>query len=274
MRAIRRKNIGEALLLSLFLPAGCVLAITLEPTGPLDRRSLDRWKDFARARGLPVRFGVGAGRSLESLLGDCRGVITTSIKEGFGFAFLEPWTAGLPLHGRYLGETCPDFAEAGVRLEHLYRRIAVSLSRVDGVALERKRQACRRARLAAYGIDEGAVTASRPAGDTVDFGALSEDLQQEVLAATMESAALRARLLDDNPALAAAFSGALPQEVIEGNRGAVLEAFSLEATARRLLEIYRRATAAAVRHSIDKAALVRELNAEEGSLLLCPASYE
>ncbi len=272
VRAIRRKNVGEALLLSLFLPAGSRLAITLEPTGPLDRRSYDAWKGFSEARGLGVGFGVGVGRSLESLLSDCRAVVTTSVREGFGFAFLEPWTAALALHGRYLRETCPDFADAGLSLDHLYRIIRVPPWWVDRDLLERKRQRCRQARLAAYGIAGGSD--SRPASGDLDFGSLSEDLQRDVLTAVLESPARRKRLLDDNPALGGALAAGLPPELIEANRRAVLEEFSLEATASRLLSAFRQAAERPVRQSIDKAALVRELNAGDAPLLLCPDSYE
>lgn len=271
VRAIRRKNVGEALLLSLFLPAGCRLAITLEPTGPLDRRSYGEWKAFAGSRGLGVGFGVGAGRSLESLLGDCRAVVTTSVREGFGFAFLEPWTAGLALHGRYLQETCPDFADAGLSLDHLYRSIRIPAPWVDRAALERKLEACRQARLAAYGIEGRGVPLS--ASGDLDFGSLSEDLQRGVLTGVLDSPARRKRLLDDNPALGGALTTGLPQELIEANQRAVLEAFSPEATAARLLWAYRHAAERPVRHSIEKARLVRELNAGDAPLLLCPSSY-
>jgi hypothetical protein len=263
VRAIRRKNIGEALLLSLFLPAGRRIGVTLEPTGALDRRSYEGWKAFARERSLPVSFGIGAGRTLDSLLADCAGVITTSIKEGFGFAYLEPWTAGLALHGRYLPEVCPDFREAGLALDHLYEGVRVTLSRDEAEALARKRRLCL----------PGAAAPADGAGDA-DFGDLSEDLQRQALERVLESAAARARLLEANPALAGALRARLPREVVEANRKVVLERFSLEAAGAALAGAYRAVLDHPVRHALDKAVLLRELGGSARSLLLCPASYE
>ncbi len=229
VRAIRRKNIGEAVLLSLFVPDGCAIGVTLEPTGALDRQSCDAWKAFARERSLPIRFGIGEGRTLDSLLAGCRGVITTSIKEGFGFAYLEPWTAGLALHGRYLPEVCPDFRQAGLALDHLYQGIRVTLSRDEADVLARKRRLCLPGALARAG---GVADA--------DFGDLSEDLQRRALERVIESTAARTRLLDDNPALAGALRAGLPREVVAANRKIVLERYSLEATGAALAEAYRR----------------------------------
>jgi glycosyltransferase involved in cell wall biosynthesis len=102
---------------------------------------------------------------------------------------------------------------------------------------------------------------------------LSEDLQRQVVAAALDDPKKRTRLLEDNPAVAAIFAGDPQPGLIRENRRAVLERFSIEATGARLLEIYKEATGRAVRQSIDKAALVRELNTGDLPLLLCPESY-
>jgi hypothetical protein len=260
VRAIRRKNVGEAVLLSLFVPDGCEIGVTLEPTGALDRRSYEAWKAFARERSLPIRFGIGVGRTLDSLLAGCRGVITTSVKEGFGFAYLEPWTAGLPLYGRYLPEVCPDFREAGLALDHLYRDVRVTLSPAEAEVLARKRRLC--------------APGGPPPAAEADFGCLSEDLQRRTLARVIESAAARARLVESNPALAAALRSGLAAEVVEANRQVVLSRFSLASAGAALAEAYRGVLGRPVRHSIEKAALLRELAGSSRSLLLCPASWE
>jgi hypothetical protein len=270
VRAIRRKNIGEAVLLSCFLDRGSHIAVTLEPTGPLDRGSCDGWKSFAAGRGLPVRFGAGIERGLDELLAEARGVITTSIKEGFGFAFLEPWTAGLPVYGRWLDETCPDFADAGVRLEHLYRSIEVPVGWVDSGALAARRRRCREAALAAYGL-EGREAGHAPR-DTVDFGLLSEDLQQQIVAVVLDDPGRRAALAERNPWIVTAGEVPMPGDVVADNQRVVLEQFSLEATARRLAGVYERVLTAPIRQTVDKRALARAFNRRNPSLLLCPSS--
>src|SRR5690606_29176205 len=46
VRAIRRKNIGEAMLLSLFFPDRLPLSITLPPNSAADRKPYDFWRRF------------------------------------------------------------------------------------------------------------------------------------------------------------------------------------------------------------------------------------
>jgi glycosyltransferase involved in cell wall biosynthesis len=130
VRAIRRKNIGEAVLLSLFV-GGDDVGVTLEPTGSRDVESYEKWRSLVRVRGLRVRFALGVGRDYAEVLRQARCMITTSIKEGFGFSYLEPWTAGLMLHGRRLPGICDDFEARGIDLSSLYERLDVPLSLID-----------------------------------------------------------------------------------------------------------------------------------------------
>ena len=51
IRAIRRKNIGEALLLSLFFKDREALYITLPPNSPADIKFYRKWKDFVKRSG-------------------------------------------------------------------------------------------------------------------------------------------------------------------------------------------------------------------------------
>jgi glycosyltransferase involved in cell wall biosynthesis len=52
-------------------------------------------------------------------------VITTSILEGFGFVYIEPWYAGTAVIGRDLPLVTEDFNKAGMDLGHLYRVLMV-----------------------------------------------------------------------------------------------------------------------------------------------------
>jgi glycosyltransferase involved in cell wall biosynthesis len=124
VRAIRRKNIGEALLLSLYIPRGRTVAITLPPVGK-DSQKYRRWVDFAAELGLPVEFALGTNHRLEELFGSALCALTTSVKEGFGFSFLEPWTAGRGLMGRRIDYVCRDFEQAGVCFDSLYSSIEI-----------------------------------------------------------------------------------------------------------------------------------------------------
>ncbi|RYD26131.1 MAG: hypothetical protein EOP87_23255, partial [Verrucomicrobiaceae bacterium] len=57
-RAIRRKNLGELLLLSMFAPEGARFAVTRVPEDPAARAIHDHWKWLAEEMELPVHFGV------------------------------------------------------------------------------------------------------------------------------------------------------------------------------------------------------------------------
>ena len=106
VRAIRRKNIGEAILLSLFLKQGQNLVITLPPNSPADIKSYRAWKAFAQEQDINVGFDQGLNKEFEDLVLSAESLITTSISEGVGFSFLEPWLFGKLLWVRRLSDIC------------------------------------------------------------------------------------------------------------------------------------------------------------------------
>lgn len=68
--------------------------------------------------------------SLSDAYAACRAVLTTSILEGFGFVFLEPWTAGKFLIGRNINDVTYDFKTyAGLAFDTLYNKLTVD--RID-----------------------------------------------------------------------------------------------------------------------------------------------
>ncbi len=60
-----------------------------------------------------------------ALLTAAHALVTTSVAEGFGLAFLEPWLANRPLFGRKLPEVTEGNKKAGVNLASLYTRLDV-----------------------------------------------------------------------------------------------------------------------------------------------------
>jgi hypothetical protein len=53
-------------------------------------------------------------------------IITTSVLEGFGFAYLEPWILDRPVIGRSIPFITPDFQLKGIKLGHLYTVLFVA----------------------------------------------------------------------------------------------------------------------------------------------------
>lgn len=277
VRAIRRKNLGEALLLTLFFPDGCSLGITRDPTDPLDLLPFRAWQDIAAAERLPVRFGLGEGRNLEQLFAETRAVLTTSVQESFGMTFLEPWTAGIEVQGRLLPETCADFTAEGVRLDHLYTGLRVPVALLDADAFRSRWLACYRRRLACYGLEpdvgEGeAFLDDLLAPGSLDFRLLGEDLQSRVLLEAVAGRRARRRLLELNPFLDTLFRVPLPEQTTQSNREAVESGYSLQRAGARLWDAYQSVLDTPVRHAIDPRVLARAFNSPDKILLLqCPS---
>ncbi len=259
VRAIRRKNIGETILLSLFFENKETLAITLPPNSEADMPGYESWKEFTARHRLPVIFEASSGRSFSELVAAAAFMVTTSITEGFGFAFLEPWTAGKALIGRKLPALCADFEQAGMRLAHLYSRLAVPADWLPAEDFRSKvRQAATEA-CRAFNLTPAEPVAERFAAaadsPTVDFGLLDEALQQRVIKRVLTDPAARRRLKKQNPVLSALKSGG-DDTIINHNDHVVRWAYNSETAGDQLMAAYRAVAEKPVRQHIDKQKLL------------------
>jgi hypothetical protein len=260
VRAIRRKNLGEALLLSLFLDPALRLAVTQPPNSPADIASYRDWVRWANEHRLPVDFEAGRRDAFSSLVGAAASMVTTSITEGFGLSFLEPWTAGKLLWGRRLADVCPDYEGNGIRLNALYERIDVPLAWFDTELFRRHwRAAVSRAAVGfghvidPTGADQALIRLT--GGETMDFGLLSERFQRQVLNRLVHNPSAKAALIRLNPWLAHPGRVVDPSTLIENNRRAVLDHYGMDGYGERLLRIYHEVSSLVVHHCIDKTAL-------------------
>ena len=241
-RAIRRKNLGEFLLWAALAPSGDRFATTLAPENPAHLPVYDRWRAFARELALPVEFGIGTSSSLPfaELVLSARRLVTTSVAEGFGMAFLEPWLFRRSVLGRNLEEITVDFTRAGIDLTALYPRLGVPVEWIDSTLLREKVADRLERSWQVYGrdIEEDSVEEtlrSAVEGGRIDFGRLDEPLQEEVI-----------RRLAETPSAATEISPsrleseAVEVSVIRRNEDVVRQQFGLSAYGDRLLEIYRR----------------------------------
>lgn len=258
-RAIRRKNLGEWLLWSAVAGPGRRFQVTLAPRNPEHRPVYDAWVAWAVARDLPVAFEVGAsGAPFDELLRRARAAGTVSVGEGFGLAFLEPYALGVGVTGRNLPEITADFAEAGIRLDHLYNALRVPEAWLDVDALRGRLNDALQATWAAYGrtpsrdaLDELWHAMSSPEG--IDFGRLDEVEQRRVIQRLLDHPGERSRL---NPE-------GLPEADdparIESNRQAIRQAFNLDRYADRLLALYEAAMLGRPREPsrLDSASILR-----------------
>ncbi|MBM9538257.1 glycosyltransferase family 4 protein [Desulfobulbus alkaliphilus] len=187
-RAIRRKNLGEFLLWSALAPPGQRFAVTSAPENPGEWKRYARWKDVAAELGLPLQFeAVGpAGPGFVELLHRAEAAITTSVAEGFGMAFLEPWHLGVPVCGRDLPEITAGFREDGIIVPWSYQRLEVPLSWPGAEQVRTAAWRGLRSTLADYGRSPGPDDLERLLtawihDGRVDYGRLHEPMQEEIL---------------------------------------------------------------------------------------------
>jgi glycosyltransferase involved in cell wall biosynthesis len=252
-RAIRRKNIGEFLLWSALGQPGDRFATTLAPTHPGELKMYRRWVTLAAELKLPVAFETGVGSDLPfgRMLASAHAVVTTSVAEGFGLVFLEPWLASRPLLGRNLPGITGDFTEEGVDLRHLYERLWVPLDWAGAEAFRRSLEAgLRKARDAyrqpttAQHVD--AAIAASMKNEMVDFGKLDEALQEKVVRHAVAERSLEASLVFPK------------RDTVSLNRETVERRYNLLAYGERLHAIYQAvlASAASEEAPLDAAALL------------------
>jgi FMN phosphatase YigB (HAD superfamily)/glycosyltransferase involved in cell wall biosynthesis len=194
IRGIRRKNIGELVLLSALAPLGTWFAVSRAPLNPEAIPIHEQWQKFAKLHRLSIEFDVverlapaaDAGNDFESWVARATHFVTTSVAEGFGLPFLEAIAHGKPLIGRNLPHLTKDHACHGITHGHLYDRLLIPVDWIDltilrdhlSMDLERNYRAYRRP-LPVGIIDTTLSTLSQ--GDLLDFGNLPESLQQSVI---------------------------------------------------------------------------------------------
>jgi hypothetical protein len=261
VRGIRRKNLGEILLLSQFLPDHLKLGITLPPNSPKDIDIFAIWTELARRLNLPVLFNLGEKEDFTTVLGRTRFVITTSIKEGFGFSYLEPWTIGKEVRGRYLSAVCPDFEEKGVHFSHLYKKLLIPLECFDSESfISRWKEGLERW-AGQFDViitdDEIRENIERRLIDgSIDFGLLDEEAQTQVIESISSNSLLIGKIEKINLWLKDFFKdthGNRDREVhvIEENRKIILNTYGPDNYRKNLLSIYKKVKRH-VPHGVEK----------------------
>jgi len=272
VRAIRRKNIGEAILLSLFTGENQI-AITQPPNSITDFIPYNAWKNFVELNRINIIFEAGLKSDFELLTASSKFMISTSITEGFGFSFLEPWLSGKLLIGRKLSSICTDFENNAIKLDHLYSNLFIPLDLINNDELYNLWSSCifKNCRRFCFSIDKDTVDSAFEKitqNKSIDFGLLNESFQKEVILCLLSDSSLKKNLINLNPFLADPGNIHDKEHLIEHNNNSIRRNYINDDMKDRLLEIYNTVKTDVVNQTINKERLFEKfLNLDKFSLL-------
>ncbi len=125
VRGITRKNLGEYILLSVLFAEAYVFVVTQPPKNPKELPQYKSWKVFCEKENMPLIFEAGVKTNFPKLMHAADICFTTSVLEGFGMVYLEPWLFDTPVAGRNLPSVTDDFFATGIKLDALYNGLLV-----------------------------------------------------------------------------------------------------------------------------------------------------
>lgn len=272
LKLMRRKNNIESLLLLIvfnYIKDEYQLLITLEGHSGRDAAYADMFKEFVKKYKLPVVIGLGreiisasesrrfedgnvAEFNLVDIFALSRAVITTSILEGFGFAFVEGWLTDKPVIGRKIPYVCQDFEDNGLNLSHMYKKMWIPLNWIANpkkriIQLYFKEANALRKKQGMRTISEKDIhkhfmkyKCKRMQNKVyIDFKELNAKMQFEIVEKILNSKHLIEELLLANPTIEKMYSilEKNPTSLISHNKKVVKKYYSLEAKAKRLRNI-------------------------------------
>lgn len=204
VRAIHRKNIGEFILLSVLFRKQASWLLTQPPKNPAEIPEYNRWKTFCNRLEIPVIFEAGTIIDFDDLIPAADLCITTSMLEGFGLAFMEPWLAGVPVAGRKLENCTEDLTGNGIRFPLLYDRFIVTFKT-----------------------------------ERTDFKDLNQTQQQNIIKDIIRNPLKETEIRKLNPFLNDFFKP-VPEEMIESNRQIIAAKYSPEVYGQQLYGLYKK----------------------------------
>jgi glycosyltransferase involved in cell wall biosynthesis len=219
------------------------VAITL-PSSEKDAAVYRRWRALAAELDLPVEFELGLKQELPELLGTAVCALSTSVIEGFGFSFLEPWTAGRGIFGRRIGYVCDDFEEEGIRFDGLYPSLDIPSDYIFSGSLKRKMEDAMTGICHSFGLKAPPRLVRMMSEDlsnpsALDFGRFDEEIQESLIRLLKVNHAAKQDVLRSNPALEKIGGYEPGEDLVEANRQAIAEKYGRERILAVLLDIYR-----------------------------------
>lgn len=242
VRGIRRKNVGELLLLSRWGNENRYMGLTLKPATPMERRSYDRWKSVAAEVSRRTVFGAGEHPELTFLqnVSAADYIVSTSVAEGFGMAFLEPWLLGRGVIARRLNTVAGDFEDSGVVLSSFYESIPIPGNKAW--ITECKREILDAQREAWCNLPEAfQPKLQMPVGEpeeTIDFAKLTPHRQIKVLQQMESDRGFEVAAKELSQPLVQLLEQEFDDAVLISNAAVVTETYGAKKIGEALLHIY------------------------------------
>jgi glycosyltransferase involved in cell wall biosynthesis len=204
VRVIKRKNIGEFILLAHLFAGQFHWMVTQPPKNPVEIEHYEKWKAFCQKYLIDIIWEAGTKVKFEELLAASHYCISTSIREGFGMVYLEPWLMDTPVFGRNIDYVTKDFLESGIEFPLLYEQLVVSFN-----------------------------------GKETDFANLDETSKMDLIAGTISDHKSKDIILQKNISLKR-IKVSLPKDIINKNKQIIKNKYSLEKYGERLHGIYEK----------------------------------
>ena len=243
VRGIRRKNVGEFVLLSRWLPPSMHSGLTICPVTAAEKRSYQRWHALARTLAPNAHFDAAhhTGLTFAQSLSASSFVLSTSVAEGFGMAFLEPWLMGKRVVARRLKNVVGDFESSGMNLAQFYQSVLIPGSK--SWLQECRSEVAKQKQLAFASLPINFAPTSRehdePDSDAIDFGQLIPTRQVEVLKRISIDAGFEKHTQERNATLVASLQCQDDAKLVDENAELVANEYTIEKTTERLAVIYQ-----------------------------------
>ncbi len=204
VRVIRRKNIGEYILLAVLFSEQANWLVTQPPKNPVEIEPYEEWKEFCRKENIKLVFEAGVKTDFEELLYASDFCATTSTKEGFGMVYLEPWLFNTPVIGRDLPQITEDIKKSGIQFPLLYEEIKVMMH-----------------------------------GQLLQFSSLADDDQRACISEILNNKEGKNIIMTENSFLEKLLNFK-DERMIEKNKSIIKKEYSLQNYAERLEKIYQK----------------------------------
>ena len=204
VRVIRRKNIGEFILLAALLRDKANWLVTQPPKNPVEIEHYTPWVEFCKKEDIKVVFEAGTRVNFEELLTATDFCVSTSVQEGFGMVFMEPWLINTPVVGRNIEMVTVDIKAAEIQFPLLYNEIKIDYNNKQ-----------------------------------TDFASLDANAQREVIKECLQNKNYAIKVMDLNPFIANLLNNISP-DIIQKNKSIIKEEFSIEKYGTKLNGIYQK----------------------------------